>query len=59
MGTAGHTQTMICPTILYRRRLVQRDLVSWQDMMSPYFQLPEGAHADENMIEWEEVFHTD
>ena len=31
----------------------------WQDMMSPYFQLPEGAHADENMIEWEEVFHTD
>ena len=31
----------------------------WQDDMSPFFQLPEGAHADENMIVWREVFHMD
>lgn len=31
----------------------------WQDEMSPFFQLPEGAHADQNMIEWREVFHMD
>ena len=31
----------------------------WQDDMSQFFQLPEGAHADENMIVWREVFHAD
>ena len=31
----------------------------WQDDMSPFFQLPEGAHADQNMITWREVFHAD
>lgn len=31
----------------------------WQTMMSPYFEFPEGAHADETMIELEEVFHLD
>jgi L-rhamnose mutarotase len=31
----------------------------WQDDMSPFFQLPEGAHPDQNMIEWREVFHAD
>ena len=31
----------------------------WQDEMSPLFQLPEGAHPDQNMIEWREVFHMD
>ena len=31
----------------------------WQDEMSRFFQLPEGAHPDQNMIEWREVFHLD
>ena len=31
----------------------------WQDDMVPFFQLPEGEHADENMIVWREVFHAD
>ena len=31
----------------------------WQDFMSPYFEAPEGAHADKMMIELEEVFHLD
>jgi len=31
----------------------------WQDDMAQFFLLPEGAHADENMIEWREVFHAD
>jgi L-rhamnose mutarotase len=31
----------------------------WQSMMSPYFELPEGAHPDQNMIVLEEVFHLD
>ena len=31
----------------------------WQDKMSPYFEIPEGAHADELFIELEEVFHLD
>ncbi|MFL2665543.1 MAG: L-rhamnose mutarotase [Dehalococcoidia bacterium] len=31
----------------------------WQNLMSPFFELPEGAHPDKNMIEWEEVFHLD
>lgn len=31
----------------------------WQDKMSPYFEIAEGAHADELFIELEEVFHLD
>jgi len=31
----------------------------WQDKMSPYFEIPEGAHPDQMFIELEEVFHLD
>lgn len=31
----------------------------WQDFMAPYFESLEGAHADEVMVELEEVFHLD
>ena len=31
----------------------------WQDLMAPYFQSLGGAHADEAMVELEEVFHLD
>ena len=31
----------------------------WQTMMAPFFEFPEGSHADEMMIELEEVFHLD
>jgi len=31
----------------------------WQDFMAPYFENLEGAHADEGMLELEEVFHLD
>lgn len=31
----------------------------WQDKMSPYFDIPDGAHPDELFIELEEVFHLD
>ena len=31
----------------------------WQDFMAPYFEGLGGAHADESMIELEEVFHLD
>ena len=31
----------------------------WQDFMAPYFESPEGAHADKMMVELEEVFHLD
>lgn len=31
----------------------------WQEMMAPYFEIPEGSFADQNMIELEEVFHLD
>lgn len=31
----------------------------WQELMAPYFEIPEGSFADQNMIELEEVFHTD
>jgi hypothetical protein len=27
--------------------------------MSPYFEFPKGTHADQVLIELEEVFHTD
>jgi L-rhamnose mutarotase len=31
----------------------------WQEFMMPFFQLPEGEHADKNMTSWREVFHAD
>lgn len=31
----------------------------WQSKMSPYFEIPEGAHPDQMFIELEEVFHLD
>jgi L-rhamnose mutarotase len=31
----------------------------WQDMMAPYFENLGGAHADEGMVELQEVFHLD
>ena len=31
----------------------------WQEMMAPYFEIPEGARPDQSMFELEEVFHTD
>jgi L-rhamnose mutarotase len=31
----------------------------WQDSMAPFFENLEGLHADEGMLELEEVFHTD
>jgi len=31
----------------------------WQEFMAPYFEDLGGAHADESMIELEEVFHLD
>ena len=29
----------------------------WQDMMSPFFGIPDEAHPDAMMVELEEVFH--
>lgn len=29
----------------------------WQEMMAPFFESPDGARADEILIELEEVFH--
>ena len=31
----------------------------WQEFMAPYFESPDGAHADEMMVELTEVFHLD
>jgi len=31
----------------------------WQEMMAPYFEIPEGAAPDQSMIELEEIFHVD
>lgn len=31
----------------------------WQDLMAPYFENIEGAHADQSMQELVEVFHLD
>ncbi len=31
----------------------------WQDLMAPYFEGIGGAHADEAMVELEQVFHLD
>ncbi len=32
---------------------------TWQDLMAPYFENLSGAHADESMVELEQVFHLD
>jgi L-rhamnose mutarotase len=31
----------------------------WQELMAPYFENLSGVHADESMLELEEVFHLD
>jgi L-rhamnose mutarotase len=31
----------------------------WQDFMAPYFENLSGAHADESMLELDQVFHLD
>lgn len=31
----------------------------WQEFMAPYFENLDGAHADEGMLELQEVFHLD
>jgi L-rhamnose mutarotase len=31
----------------------------WQTLMAPFFELPDGAHADQMFLELEEVFHLD
>jgi len=31
----------------------------WQEMMASFFEIPEGAHADQMLIELQEVFHLD
>ena len=31
----------------------------WQEMMSPFFEIPPGAKPDQMLIELEEVFHQD
>ena len=31
----------------------------WQEFMAPYFENPGSAHADESMVELEEIFHLD
>jgi L-rhamnose mutarotase len=31
----------------------------WQEFMAPYFENLSGVHADESMVELEEVFHLD
>ena len=31
----------------------------WQDFMAPYIENLSGAHADQSMVELEEVFHLD
>ncbi len=31
----------------------------WQTMMSSFFEIPEGAHPDQVLVELEEVFHLD
>ena len=31
----------------------------WQEFMAPFFENLSGAHADESMVELEEVFHLD
>ena len=31
----------------------------WQELMSPFFDIPPGARPDQAMVELEEVFHLD
>lgn len=31
----------------------------WQEFMAPYFEIMDGEHPDENMVELAEVFHLD
>lgn len=31
----------------------------WQDFMAPYFEGLNGSHADQNMVQLEEIFHLD
>jgi L-rhamnose mutarotase len=31
----------------------------WQELMAPFFENLSGAHADQSMVELEEVFHLD
>ena len=31
----------------------------WQTLMAPLFESPDGAHADDMLVELEEVFHLD
>lgn len=31
----------------------------WQESMAPYFESPEGGHADEMMVQLQEIFHLD
>ena len=31
----------------------------WQEFMSPYFEALGGKHPDQNMVELEEIFHSD
>ena len=31
----------------------------WQELMAPYFEIPQGARPDQMMMEVEEVFHLD
>lgn len=31
----------------------------WQALMSPFFEIPPGAHPDQMLVELEEVFHID
>jgi L-rhamnose mutarotase len=31
----------------------------WQEFMKPYFENLAGAHADQSMLQLEEVFHLD
>ncbi len=41
-------------------RMAGEDLnTRWQEMMTPYFESPDGARPDESMVELEEVFHLD
>ncbi len=31
----------------------------WQELMSPFFEIPPGARPDQSMVELEEIFHLD
>jgi L-rhamnose mutarotase len=43
-----------------RDGMVQEDSnAQWQAFMAPFFENLSGAHADQNMVELEEIFHLD